>query len=107
MLRVAVVRSVQVFVFGSYTSGTCTRSVEDVFAPEVTSTRPSARVVAVGYQRGWCIGARVCHVSVAGLNAVMVVVPRPPLVEVPPTTRMRPSDSTACPAQNRSAAAFG
>src|SRR6478672_6667722 len=106
MLRVAVVRSVQELVWGSYTSGVWTM-LELASAPDVTRTRPSARVVAVGYQRAWCIGARVCQRSVAGLKAVTVVTPSPPLVDVPPTTRMRPSARTAWPAQNRSAAAFG
>src|SRR2546427_13291035 len=55
---------VQVFATGSYTSGVCATHVLQVVCPATARTRPSARVMTVGYQRSTAICASSDHVCV-------------------------------------------
>jgi hypothetical protein len=43
--------------------------------PEITSTRPSGSVVALGYQRGKCMSATRVHWLVAGLKMFASTMP--------------------------------
>src|SRR5712692_3668000 len=69
-------------------------------SPEVTSTRPSPSVVAVGYQRACDMPGAFVQVFVVGLKMLAVLVPSsagPPVH--PPTTSVRPSARLTWPPQ--------
>src|SRR5437868_1010048 len=92
---------VQVFVFGSYTSGVSAQCVASEELPLIATYRPSASSVTVGYQRGRCMSATRDHEFVAGSKIVVSTMPswpvdRPPY---PPTTSSRPSGRAAPPSQ--------
>src|SRR6266852_2848331 len=101
MLSWALPNWVQVLVVGSYTSGMSPLHVKHVVAPDTTSTRPSGRVVAVGYQRGKAMGESGLQVFVTGSNRFASGMPTPPLVPstCPPTINALPSARSAGAAQ--------
>src|SRR5688572_8771407 len=100
----ALVSCIQEFVSGSYTSAIGLKMVSSNSEPDVTSTRPSAIVVAVGYQRLYAISGPKDQVLVMGSKMFVFAVPGTPVSEqsCPPTTRIRPSGRTVCAEQNRS-----
>src|SRR3954471_3409891 len=75
-----------------------------VSAPEVTSARPSGRVVAVGYHRRYAMFGSGVHFCVLGSK--MLAMAEPMKLEsthsCPPATRTRPSASTVWPEQKMS-----
>src|SRR4051812_39824014 len=99
-----------VFVAGSNTSGSVFEVSTNgwgtperpriMLSPDRTSTRPSASVVAVGYQRDCAMSASRVHVRVRGSKTVVSFSPTFESTW-PPTTRSRPSASTTWPEQNR------
>jgi hypothetical protein len=98
MLSWALPNWVQVLVVGSYTSGTSPMHVIHVVDPDTTSTRPSARVVAVGYHRGKAIGEAGLHVFVTGSKRLASGIPTP-VEACPPTMNALPSARSAGAAQ--------
>ena len=73
----AAASCVHAFVSGLYTSGTSAMHAAQVVAPEVTTTRPLPRVVAVGFQRRCVIrGTPGCQVSVTGSKMFVKAAPR-------------------------------
>ena len=67
-------------------------SFNELMSPEVTSTRPSGRIVPVGYHLRNAIEATLAHAAVAGLNRLTSVTPNPPPVrDHPPMAIIRPS----------------
>ena len=68
--------------------------------PEITSTRPSASVVAVGYQRPPFMTGSGAHVFGPVVVAARVV-DAVAVGEVAARHEHRPSGRSACPAQNR------
>src|SRR5713101_9362672 len=99
MLSWALLNWVQVLVVGSYTSGMSPMHVKHVVDPDTTSTRPSGRVVAVGYHRGNAIGARAPQVLVTGSNRLTSGIPTNAVPECPPATNALPSVMRTGPAQ--------
>src|SRR5712691_52877 len=70
-------------------------------SPDVTSTRPSASVVAVGYQRAWAMSGVFVQVFEVGLKMLEFLIPSSPGPPVqPPTTSVRPSARLTWPPQN-------
>src|SRR6266550_239990 len=66
--------------------------VSHVVAPEVTRTRPSGSVVAVGYQRRYAMSGTRVHCFVTGSKMFACCSPRIPFtLSHPPTKKMRPS----------------
>src|ERR1700693_5811559 len=98
MLKRALVNCVQVLVVGSYSSGISAMHVKHEIAPETTSTRPSGRVVAFGYHRGYAMGAAAIQDFVTGSNRLTSGIPTPPDV-CPPTTSAVPLARRAGAAQ--------
>src|SRR4051794_6230710 len=90
----------KVLVFGSNTSGTSARQVRQVCPPEDTSARPSGSVVDVGYHRRYAMFGSADHDCVTGSKMFALAAPRDG-GSYPPTTRILPSASCDCPAQNR------
>src|SRR5207245_3270048 len=81
------------------------RPVSD--SPAVTSTRPSPRLIRLGYQRPCCIGRRPTHCSVAGSNTTVSVLPAKPApgwakTRVPPADSSPPSGRNVSPPQKKS-----
>src|SRR4051794_2539850 len=94
MLKLALPNCVQVLVAGLYSSGISPMHVKQVVEPPTTSTRPSERVVAVGYQRGKAIGASELQVLETGLNRLTSGMPTP-AAACPPASSALPSAMTA------------
>src|SRR5262245_6414002 len=94
MLNRALPNWVQVLVAGVYSSGISPMHVKQVVEPPTTSTRPSERVVAVGYQRGKAMEASEVQVFVTGLKRLTSGMPTPP-AECPPAISTLPSVMSA------------
>src|SRR5713101_8226596 len=101
MLSWALPNWVQVLVVGAYTSGMSPMHVKHVVDPDTTSTRPSGRVVAVGYHRGKAIEEAGLQVFVTGSRRLASGIPTPPPVPstCPPTMNALPSARSAGAAQ--------
>src|SRR5262249_23481866 len=94
MVKLARPNCVQVLVVGLYTSGISPMQVKHVVDPPKTSKRPSARAVAVGYQRGKAMEASELQVFVTGLNRLTSGIPTPPAT-CPPAISPLPSAMSA------------
>src|SRR5262245_56967986 len=99
MLSRAPLSCVHVLVVGLYNSGMSPRQVEQVVDPDTTSTRPSGRVVAVGYHRGNAMGAKAPQVLVTGSNRLTSGIPTNAVPECPPAINALPSVMRTGPAQ--------
>src|SRR5690242_15551461 len=104
MLSSAAASCVHVLVAGSYSSGMSPMQVMQVVEPDATSTRPSASVTAVGYQRWNAIGANDAHAFVTGSNRLTSGIPTP-AEECPPAMRTLPSPMCTGPEQKMLSAA--
>ena len=72
-----------------------------IASPETMSTRPSASVVVVGYQRARDMSGPAVHEPASGLSSRVIFRPSYAFVLCPPATNSRPSGSSVWPEQNR------